>query len=353
MLPDHWHLTPDVEDLLTRAGDFLRSRPALHTTPLTDIEKLRLPGAGPSVLGRLEAGGRGPRGLLPHPARPSRRHPADRRRRRHPRRPPRDRRPLPRPGRRRPGHRRRLRLGLAGTHRRDARAVLAHAPLPPRHAHPAPPAPGGPGPGRGGGGARPRGGLVPGVLRRGRRAAVHRPDRRRRLDPVPLRRPALHLLADTGRHPRLHGGRHLGHRRHGPRRPRLHPGPPPGPRPRGRGDGRREPGRTPRGRHGRRPVRGPGQPDQQRPLPPASVTSVSPTAPGTGSRTTDRPPARAFRLDQAGREARCLVDWPERGLVRAAARRRRASTRSVGNRRQRRRCACQPPRRRGDPNERP
>ncbi|CAM5312086.1 GNAT family N-acetyltransferase OS=Streptomyces tendae OX=1932 GN=F3L20_30305 PE=4 SV=1 [Streptomyces tendae] len=57
MLTDHWHLTPDVEDLLTRAGDFLRSRPALHTTPLTDIEKLRLPGAGPSVLGRLETGG--------------------------------------------------------------------------------------------------------------------------------------------------------------------------------------------------------------------------------------------------------------------------------------------------------
>ncbi|MGA5123533.1 GNAT family N-acetyltransferase [Streptomyces pseudogriseolus] len=57
MLPDHWHLTPDVEDLLTRAGAFLRSRPALHTTPLTDIEKLRLPGAGPSVLGRLETEG--------------------------------------------------------------------------------------------------------------------------------------------------------------------------------------------------------------------------------------------------------------------------------------------------------
>ncbi|MEV7016841.1 GNAT family N-acetyltransferase [Streptomyces sp. NPDC093991] len=57
MLPDHWHLTTDVEDFLTRAGGFLRSQPALHTTPLTDIEKLRLPGAGASVLGRLETEG--------------------------------------------------------------------------------------------------------------------------------------------------------------------------------------------------------------------------------------------------------------------------------------------------------
>ena len=57
MLPDHWHFTTDVEDFLTRAGAFLRSRPALHTTPLTDIEKLRLPGAGDSVFGRLETEG--------------------------------------------------------------------------------------------------------------------------------------------------------------------------------------------------------------------------------------------------------------------------------------------------------
>ncbi|CAL9483774.1 GNAT family N-acetyltransferase [Streptomyces cellulosae] len=57
MLPDHWHFTTDVEDFLTRAGAFLRSRPALHTTPLTDIEKLRLPGAGDFVLGRLETEG--------------------------------------------------------------------------------------------------------------------------------------------------------------------------------------------------------------------------------------------------------------------------------------------------------
>lgn len=42
MLPDHWHLTRDVDDFLARAGEFLRSRPALHNTPLTDIEKLRM-----------------------------------------------------------------------------------------------------------------------------------------------------------------------------------------------------------------------------------------------------------------------------------------------------------------------
>ncbi|MFC8878731.1 GNAT family N-acetyltransferase [Streptomyces ardesiacus] len=62
MLPDDWHLTQDVDDFLTRAGGFLRSRPALHNTPLTDIEKLRMgrPDAhGPvsAVFGRLEAGG--------------------------------------------------------------------------------------------------------------------------------------------------------------------------------------------------------------------------------------------------------------------------------------------------------
>ncbi|MFF8960336.1 GNAT family N-acetyltransferase [Streptomyces sp. NPDC014894] len=61
MLPDHWHLTQDVDDFLDRAGDFLRSRPALHNTPLTDIEKLRIrrPDAhGPvtAVFGRLETG---------------------------------------------------------------------------------------------------------------------------------------------------------------------------------------------------------------------------------------------------------------------------------------------------------
>ncbi|MFS8197196.1 GNAT family N-acetyltransferase [Streptomyces sp. CWNU-52B] len=44
--PDDWQLTHDVDDFLARAGDFLRSRPALHNTPLTDIEKLRTRGPG-------------------------------------------------------------------------------------------------------------------------------------------------------------------------------------------------------------------------------------------------------------------------------------------------------------------
>ena len=62
MRPDDWHLTEDIDDFLARAGDFLRSRPALHTTPLTVIEKLRILGTaaygarGP-VFGRLEQAG--------------------------------------------------------------------------------------------------------------------------------------------------------------------------------------------------------------------------------------------------------------------------------------------------------
>jgi hypothetical protein len=42
---DDWHLTEDVDDFLAQAGDFLRSRPALHTTPLSVTEKLRTLGA--------------------------------------------------------------------------------------------------------------------------------------------------------------------------------------------------------------------------------------------------------------------------------------------------------------------
>ncbi|MFE2992936.1 GNAT family N-acetyltransferase [Streptomyces sp. NPDC059262] len=62
MLSDDWHFTQDVDDFLARAGDFLRSRPALHNTPLTDIEKLRIrradaPGTEATVFGRLESGG--------------------------------------------------------------------------------------------------------------------------------------------------------------------------------------------------------------------------------------------------------------------------------------------------------
>jgi predicted GNAT family acetyltransferase len=76
MLSDDWQLTEDVDDFLARAGDFLRSRPALHNTPLTDIEKLRTRtadarGAEDTFFGRLESGGeiravcyRTPRGYL-------------------------------------------------------------------------------------------------------------------------------------------------------------------------------------------------------------------------------------------------------------------------------------------------
>lgn len=41
MRPDGWHLSEDIDDFLTRAGDFLRSRPALHTMHLTRSERLR------------------------------------------------------------------------------------------------------------------------------------------------------------------------------------------------------------------------------------------------------------------------------------------------------------------------
>ncbi|GAA2425731.1 hypothetical protein GCM10010405_05300 [Streptomyces macrosporus] len=62
MRPDDWHLTEDVHDFLARAGDFLRSRPVLHTMPLTVIERLRTDGAAAHgaeapVFGRLERGG--------------------------------------------------------------------------------------------------------------------------------------------------------------------------------------------------------------------------------------------------------------------------------------------------------
>ncbi|MFI0717145.1 GNAT family N-acetyltransferase [Streptomyces inhibens] len=83
MRPDDWHLTGDVDDFLARAGDFLRSRPALHTTPLTVIEKLRTGGADAygaeaPVFGRLERAGKvratfyrlPSRGLSPTPLTP-------------------------------------------------------------------------------------------------------------------------------------------------------------------------------------------------------------------------------------------------------------------------------------------
>ncbi|MFE6592573.1 GNAT family N-acetyltransferase [Streptomyces sp. NPDC057781] len=45
MRPDDWHLTEDLNSFLARAGDFLRSRPDLHTVPLTVTEALRTRGA--------------------------------------------------------------------------------------------------------------------------------------------------------------------------------------------------------------------------------------------------------------------------------------------------------------------
>ncbi|MEV7087812.1 GNAT family N-acetyltransferase [Streptomyces sp. NPDC093085] len=71
MRSDDWSLTDDVDAFLARAGGFLCSRAASHNTALTDIEKLRLRGAGghgadgadgaeyaeDAVFGRLESGG--------------------------------------------------------------------------------------------------------------------------------------------------------------------------------------------------------------------------------------------------------------------------------------------------------
>lgn len=44
MSPDDWYLTEDLDDFLARAEDFLHSRPALHTVPLTVTEALRTRG---------------------------------------------------------------------------------------------------------------------------------------------------------------------------------------------------------------------------------------------------------------------------------------------------------------------
>ncbi|MGW4881319.1 GNAT family N-acetyltransferase [Streptomyces sp. NPDC004262] len=48
-----WCLTDDVEEFLARAGGFLRSRPVVHTSQLSVLERLR-------VLGRAGVGGRVP-----------------------------------------------------------------------------------------------------------------------------------------------------------------------------------------------------------------------------------------------------------------------------------------------------
>lgn len=62
MRPDDWHLTEDLDGFLARAGDFLHSRPALHTVPLTVTEALRTRGADAygaeaPIFGRLERAG--------------------------------------------------------------------------------------------------------------------------------------------------------------------------------------------------------------------------------------------------------------------------------------------------------
>jgi hypothetical protein len=53
-----WHLTEDLDEFLTLAGEFLRSRPVLHTVPLTVTDALRsrgmhLYGEGAPVFGVL------------------------------------------------------------------------------------------------------------------------------------------------------------------------------------------------------------------------------------------------------------------------------------------------------------
>ncbi|MEV6107941.1 GNAT family N-acetyltransferase [Streptomyces sp. NPDC051940] len=62
MHPDDWHLTDDIDDFLAHAGEFLRSRPAHHTTPLSVTDKLRTLGEaaygpGTTLFGRLERDG--------------------------------------------------------------------------------------------------------------------------------------------------------------------------------------------------------------------------------------------------------------------------------------------------------
>lgn len=72
MAPAHdWHLTRDLDDFLSRAGGFLRSRPALHTVPLTLTDELRERGphrygAGAPLFGLLADGDGGVRAALVH-----------------------------------------------------------------------------------------------------------------------------------------------------------------------------------------------------------------------------------------------------------------------------------------------
>lgn len=71
MRPDGWYLTEDLDEFLSRAGDFLRSRPALHTVPLTVTDALRRRGLHfygdqAPLFGLLEADGGTVRAALLH-----------------------------------------------------------------------------------------------------------------------------------------------------------------------------------------------------------------------------------------------------------------------------------------------
>ncbi|GAB3140009.1 hypothetical protein GCM10027258_20070 [Amycolatopsis stemonae] len=52
-----WHLTEDIDGFLARTGEFLRSRPALHTSQLTRLEKLRTQEEKGTLFGHLEQEG--------------------------------------------------------------------------------------------------------------------------------------------------------------------------------------------------------------------------------------------------------------------------------------------------------
>ncbi|MFJ9717763.1 GNAT family N-acetyltransferase [Streptomyces sp. NPDC101213] len=69
MRTDDWHLTEDVDEFLARAGGFLRSRPALHTTPLSVTEKLRTQPTEGVVFGALERAGEVEASFFRFPAR--------------------------------------------------------------------------------------------------------------------------------------------------------------------------------------------------------------------------------------------------------------------------------------------
>ncbi|WP_333741256.1 GNAT family N-acetyltransferase [Streptomyces sp. IBSBF 2806] len=62
--PGNWHLTHDLDAFLDRAGEFLASRPALHTVPLTVVDSLRrrgthVYGEEDPVFGVLDGAGSG------------------------------------------------------------------------------------------------------------------------------------------------------------------------------------------------------------------------------------------------------------------------------------------------------